>query len=75
MRFVWEENDIICGRKFGKKGVSERYIIGYGYPEKLNKVYYIISLQDGLVSDSGSASSLASDLTQYGYVPFEYLTE
>lgn len=73
MKFIWEETDIVGGRKYNRDGLTEIWMIGYQYNEAGNQEYVSISLTDGIVTIPSSKPALAADLTMAGYVPCEFL--
>lgn len=73
MKYVWEEHDIVCGRRvWGHNRASNaENIIGYdaGDPKK-DRWFLLISLADGLlVARYASKADMAEDLNKYGYRP------
>ena len=70
MKVIWEEDDIIVGRKFMKKGTSEIWIIGYTAFTNGEK-YVTVSLSDGMVTEAINADTMAKRLTQSNYLPIE----
>ena len=71
MKVIWEEEDIIVGRKFKLPIANETWIIGY-IPSCAGKEKYVnISLCDGMVTTPISAEWMASILTDAGYLPIE----
>lgn len=71
MKVIWEEQDIIVGRKFKLPSANETWIIGH-IPSRVGKEKYVtISLCDGMVTTPISAEWMASILTDGGYLPIE----
>ena len=72
MKFIWEKEDIIMGRRYSKKGIGESFIIGYLVePSQRDSLICSISLLDGNVITYSSKEILADILTQEGYHPYE----
>jgi hypothetical protein len=73
MKFQWESKDIKPGRKFGRVGIDEIWMIGYlveaGYTR-----YVSVSMSDGMVATpSCNKENMASFLTENRYEPIEFM--
>lgn len=73
MKVEWEESDIVTGRKYSKKGISEIWMIGHVTHLFGAGKYVSVSLSDGMVTDVFTKEDLAKDLTEGEYVPLELL--
>jgi hypothetical protein len=74
VKVQWEANDITPGRILGKRGRSERWMIGYeAMPDDASRRHVLISLSDGLVSPPATAEMMAVDLNKSGEIPLELL--
>lgn len=73
MKFIWEEKDVIPGRKYSRAGIQETWMIGYRAECESDKQYVSISLSDGMVTLPSSKEDLSITLSQLDYVPIEYL--
>ena len=74
MKVIWEPEDIVPGRKYGKPGIQEVWMIGYVAGADTWVRYTSISLADGMVlSGSCSAEALASKINDGGYIPIELI--
>ena len=73
MQVIWEDNDIIAGRIYGKKSIKEKWIIGYRSDLLTPGRYVSISLSDGCVTSPLTKESFADMLTRNKYLPQEVL--
>ena len=77
MKVVWEDADIVVGRRYTKPGTNEVWLIGYRVdiePQdqtKGPKRFVQISLNDGMCCCDATAADIALALTHQGYVPLE----
>ena len=76
MKFVWEETDIVVGRKFRKSPSTETFIIGYLPGKDTSNFFTTVSLLDGMVNfERGlSIDELIELLNNTQMVPVELLT-
>lgn len=74
MKVVWEEEDIMVGRRYSRKGI-ETWLIGFlaGGEEGCN--YVSVSLADGMVSPAETKAGMARKLTEGAYLPVEVLRD
>lgn len=77
MRVIWEEMDIIAGRRLAAEGVAEQWIIGYsvlvdGSHGNRNE-YILISLDDGALQQRGNKAELAKIITDSELIPLELM--
>lgn len=75
MKVTWEDDDIISGRRFGRKGIKEVHIIGYIVPKEGKNIITVTSLEDGNVWYQGTAPFLAMILNENDYLPVELLNQ
>lgn len=73
MKAIWEASDIIAGRRYGKPGSGERWMIGYQAGRVDKEGFVSISLSDGMVVPQRPAEEIADGLTVNGYMPEELL--
>lgn len=81
MKIVWEAEDIKPGRRHGKPGRAERWIIGYLVADCFlepamdirSARYCEISLADGAIQGPFSRQELAHGLNECGEMPEELL--
>lgn len=74
MKIVWEAEDIKPGRRHGKPGRAERWIIGYLPAMDIRSARYCeISLADGAIQGPFSRQELAHGLNECGEMPEELL--
>ena len=73
MKIIWEASDIRPGRVVGKAGRKEEWMIGYLNGEAKADNFCLISLNDGCVSNRGTAEQLASSLTESNDWPIRLL--
>lgn len=73
MKVIWEVNDIILGRRYGKPGFIEEWTIGYLAWEHESARYISVSNQDGMVTNPHTKERLAEILTENDYLPLELL--
>jgi hypothetical protein len=59
MQVTWEVEDITPGRRYGKKGIGETWIIGYICAMDGPARYVSVSDHDGLVTEVGTKEQLA----------------
>lgn len=75
MKFIWEERDIIAGRRYTREGISEEWLIGFRAEAVLARECWVsVSLNDGLVTDLMSKNLLSDELTRNEYVPVEFIS-
>lgn len=72
MKFIWEAKDIVGGRRYGRPGLNEVWIIGYMSDESVPR-HVSISLSDGMVTEARTKDQLAKALSDDGYMPIELL--
>lgn len=72
MKFVWEEKDIIGGKRVGKTN-CESYKICYRYTVDQGTIYGLCSSRDGSIVKEGSKMHLAQLLTSIEYGPEELI--
>jgi hypothetical protein len=73
MKVTWEPDDITPGRRYSKKGLRERWIIGYLAELDGPSRYVSVSESDGMVTQARTKEEVARMLTQHGYLPLELL--
>lgn len=73
MKVEWEPDDIIPGRRYGRNGLNEVWLIGYLAEANAPRKFVSISMFDGLVTRALTCEELAAELTHAGYVPVEIL--
>jgi len=70
MKYIWEKEDVVCGRVIGKKNCSEKWIIGYSWITEGSQTYHVISLSDGFISEGyKNKEGLAGYLTKCEIIP------
>jgi hypothetical protein len=74
MKIIWEPDDIRPGRRVGREGRSEQWIIGYDstVTARENVRYTIISLADGMVFPFRTKEDLCVLLNNSGDVPVNH---
>lgn len=76
MKVTWEAHDIRAGRRVGKNGRGEQWMIGYSHAHEPDNQYCLVSLTDGCIShDAQSKEELATVLNEAGELPLELLNE
>lgn len=73
MKFIWEEKDVVVGRRYSRSGIGEQLLIGFMASHNGPDNYVSISLNDGMVTKPRSRESMAGMLTDQEYVPVEIL--
>ena len=79
MKAIWEEDDIIAGRRYTIPETNEVWLIGYRVdiePQdqpKGPKKFVQISLNDGMCCCEATAADIARTLTYQGYLPLEFI--
>jgi hypothetical protein len=73
MKVTWEADDIVPGRRYSKKGIGEKWIIGYLSDVAGEGRYVSVSDRDGLVTSPGTKEYLANALNEEGYLPVELI--
>lgn len=74
MKVIWEADDIQAGRRYGKRDVAERWMIGYkSGTYGFSRIWFSVSLADGMITAGKLAIELAASLSQDGYLPEELL--
>lgn len=73
MKVIWEADDIYSGLRFGIKGCSESWIVGYLSTPVGDKTLALISIDDHMISEPQTQAEIAASLTSYGYLPSELL--
>ena len=69
MKFQWEEEDLVFGRRLTSSNSAENYILGYVRIAKDN-VYCLLSGRDGQVNQlSVDKAKAVALLNQYQYQP------
>ncbi len=71
MKVIWGRDDVFGGRYLKSQVLNHRALIGYRPGESGLNGYYIVSLEDGLISQATSKESLATVLTNQGWIPDE----
>lgn len=75
MKVEWEAEDIVPGRRYGKEGLREKWVIGYLSFADGQERYVSISDQDGMVTEPKAKEQMARNLTENGYLPLELIRE
>ncbi len=72
MRVIWGRDDVFGGRILKCQVHNHKAMIGYK-PEDdgTGNYYFIVSLEDGLISPAYTKESLAAVLTHRGWIPDE----
>lgn len=73
MKFTWEESDVVPGVRVGKRDRAEQYIIGYLNGSAKGSNFCLVSLEDGMVTNVGTAAALADSLNSNREEPVETL--
>ena len=73
MKVIWEPEDIVPGKKYGKPGIQEVWMIGYVAGAGASTKYTRVSLSDGMIVSGCSREDLALEFNDEGYVPVEML--
>ena len=71
MKFTWEEEDIVPGRKIVQGTEGKIWVIGWLPHIAEAERYVLVSLVDGIVTPPKSKEQMATMLTQGGMVPVE----
>lgn len=71
MIVIWEEKDVIVGRKFVSRGASEIWMIGYIPTIAGECKYVLISLNNGMVTEPKLKCELAVTLNNNNSLPVE----
>lgn len=74
MKYIWEEVDVVCGRRvwYAHRPVNGEYLIGYRYSRENNfkQKLNLVSLSDGAVYvEVDSSKEMADWLNENGYRP------
>lgn len=72
MKFTWEEDDIVPGRKIVQGTAGKIWLLGYMPHIAEAERYVLVSLTDGLVTPPKSKERMATRLTQDNMIPAEY---
>jgi len=73
MKYVWEEQDILPGRRVLSHNKTEEYIISYN-PSMDDFKYSLVSLKDGMiVSSNQKKSMLVKDFNEHSMLPCSIL--
>ena len=72
MKFTWEEEDIVPGRKIVQGTEGKIWVIGWLPHIAEAERYVLVSLADGLVTPPKSKEQMATMLTQGRMIPAEH---
>lgn len=75
MKIEWQDDDIQPGRRVGKVGRTEQWMIAYfaDRPPAEAVRYALVSLSDGMIQAALSAEAMAHHLNASGDMPIEML--
>jgi hypothetical protein len=72
MKYTWEPEDIVPGRRLLCTSSTEQYMIGYivNKGARRSNTYVIVSGRDGLIIFSSTCkATIAAHMNEYDYVP------
>lgn len=67
MKYQWEAQDVVAGRKVDSHNRAERYMIGYDASINTDGNLLLVSLRDGMLVEKGAtAEALAQRMNESG---------
>lgn len=69
MKYIWEADDIDCGRVVINNNDTEHWLIGYRAEEHSGERFCLISLCDGMIQRAFTREGLAAFLNEGGKRP------
>lgn len=76
MKFIWEPDDIVVGRKYSRPDITEEWLIGYLPNIDRDSPRFVgVRMNDGMVTKGSNATELASSLTRNNHVPVEFIEQ
>ena len=74
MKFIWEESDVLVGRKYSRPDISEVWMIGYRAELGHDDARLVsVSLSDGMVTMALTREEMVDMLNQNSYIPAEFI--
>lgn len=72
MKLIWEEKDIVVGKRYGRYDIGEKWMIGY-LPSEDDCRYVSISMDDGMVTNPMTLKDFVTSLNKDNYIPEDIL--